>query len=337
MFHHRTICSVLIGVVAASGLVGCHSAGNNVSSAPPQPAEHATPKGGPPKPMDPDAKAALEGFQRALACADWQRALDRCSPQVRSAAGQYASTEAFFRAVAPVERIVLLSDFPVCSARSFPADPGREGSYYESFVRVLEGGAELNVNWTWKVVKSSPGWQMEFPTTPLDQWIQQEVARQHAREDEYRNAQIRLLPEIRNISTRLTAERRRFRLGEPILLRLELVNQSGLDLMYDDQQAGANNSLRITDAAGTEIHTSQTTQTCGGWVKLPPGETAVLFDHLDITKQYAISKPSCYSVQFRGRGLSVGVEDPDLEHRDSAIVGIPCRWPSNVVTIEVSR
>jgi hypothetical protein len=204
-------------------------------------------------------------------------------------------------------------------------------------VRLLEGGAELTVSWTWKVEKTAQGWQIGFRTTPLDQWIQQEVARQHARDDEYRDAQIRLLRDIKGISTRLTALGSRFRIGEPIRLRLELVNQSRLELAYDDQQVGVNDSLRVTDRQGREIHAAQTTQTCGGWVKLRPGENAVLFDRLDIAKQYAIRQPGHYGVQFRGHGLSVGVEDPDLKHQGSKIVGIPCRWPSNVVTIEVTR
>ena len=134
-----------------------------------------------------------------------------------------------------------------------------------------------------------------------------------------------------------TALGNRFSIGEPIPRRLELVNQSRLELTYDDQQVGVNDSLRVTDRQGREIHAAQTTQTGGGWVKLRPGETAVLFDRLDITKQYAIRQPGHYGVQFRGRGLSVGVENPDLKHQSSKIVGIPCQWPSNVVTIEVTR
>jgi hypothetical protein len=288
--------------------------------------------------MAANAKATMKGFRRALARGDWQGALDCCSPQVRSGIGQYASTEAFFRAVVPIERIALLPKSPICASRAFPDDPGREGSYYESFVRLLEGGAELSVAWNWKVKKTAQGWQIDFETTPLDKWIQQEVARQHARDDEYRDAQMRLLPDLKGISTRLTALGRRFRIGEAIPLRLELVNQSSLELTYDDQQVDVNDSLRVTDGHDSEISfVAQMCQTIGGEVKLRPGKTAVLFDRLDLTKQYAIRQPGRYSVQFRGRGLFVGVEDPDLKHQDSKIIGIPCRWPSNVVTIEVAK
>ena len=335
---HRIINSVLIGIVASSGLVGCHGAGDHANSAAPRQACQGKGTGGKLQPMDPHAKATMKAFQRAMACGDWQRALDCCSPQVRSGVGQYASTEAFFRAIVPIEQIALLSDLPICSSRAFPGDPGREGSYYESFVRLLEGGAELNVSWTWKVEKTAQGWQIEFRTTPLDRWIKQEVARQHARAAEYRDAQLRLLPDLKGISTRLTALGNRFRIGEPIPLRLELVNQSSLELTYDDQQVEVNDSLRVTDGHDSEISFgAQMCQTIGGRVKLRPGETAVLFDRLDLTKQYAIRLPGHYSVQFRGRGLSVGVEDPDLKHQDSKIIGIPCRWPSNVVTIEVTK
>lgn len=334
---YRTINSVLIGIVAASWLVGCHGAGDPGGSTVPGQASQRTSKGGRPKPMNPQAMATIKAFQRALADSDWPRALDCCSPQVRSGVGQYASTEAFFRAIVPIERIALLPDLPICGGRSFPNDPDRVGSYYESFVPLLEGGAELNVRWKWRVKKTAQSWQIDFETTPLDKWIQQEVARQHAKDDEYRDAQMRLLPDIQGISTRLAALGNRFRIGEPIPLRLELVNQSSLELTYDDQQVGVNDSLRLTDRQGREIHAAQRTQTQGSGVKLKPGETAVLFDGLDITKQYAIRQPGRYSVQFRGRGLSVGVEDPDLKHRDSKIVGIPCRWPSNVVTFEVAK
>ncbi len=336
MFN-RIIYSILIGLVMASGSFGCHAAGDHNDSAAPRQACQGKGKGGKPKPMDPHAKATMRAFQRATACGDWQLALDCCSPQVRSGVGQYASTEEFFRAIVPIERIALLPDFPICSSRAFPSDPGREGSYYESFVRLLEVGAGMTVSWTWKVERTAHGWQIEFQTTPLDQWIQQEVARRRARDDEYRDAQIRLLRDMKGISTRLTALGSRFRIGDAIPLRLELVNESSLELAYDDQQVDVNDSLRVTDRQGREIHAAQTTQTGGGWLKLRPGETAVLFDRLDITKQYAIRQPGHYSVQFRGRGLSVGVEDPGLKHQDSKMVGFPCRWPSNVVTIEVAR
>ncbi len=147
---HHAICSILSAVLVASVPGARHALGDDGSAAP-QHASSEARKGGEPMPMDVEAKTTMKEFQRALADGDWRRALDYCHSRVRPAAGRYASPEEFFRAVVPVERIVLLPELPISSARSFPGKPGREGSFYGSFVRMLEGGPGLAVDWTWKI------------------------------------------------------------------------------------------------------------------------------------------------------------------------------------------
>ncbi len=93
--------------------------------------------------------------------------------------------------------------------------------------------------------------------------------------------------------------------GKQILLQLELVNEGGEAVVYDDQQADINNSLRVTGPEGKAVpYIHGGAQTGGALRLLESGTSVVLFDKLDLASQYLVARPGRYEVRFSGRGIS---------------------------------
>lgn len=328
---------VMLGALILT-LVGCQTAPGPQSETCRACSARSRLKGGPPEPMESGAEAAMRTFQRALMTGDASAALAVCSPEVQSAAGKYASAEAFIHEVVPIEQITLIDQFPICTLRELPGSKGK--SYYGSFVRLVQAGEAGSVDWLWGAEKAPQGWQVTFEATPLAQLIEQEVARDQERTRQRLTAIRKLLPKLQGIHTRLTASADKYRLSEPILLRLELINDGATDLRYDHQQVAVNGSLRVTDADGHPVaYAPEGYQTIGGYTKLQVGQRAVLFDRLNLIRDYPIKKPGRYAIQYRGSGLSILVHDPDLPYNPDDFhpqtIGAPCIWPSNVVFVEV--
>jgi hypothetical protein len=69
-------------------------------------------------------------------------------------------------------------------------------------------------------------------------------------------------------------------------------------------------------------------------------QTVMLFDGFGLASQYRIIRPGTYTVQFSGRGLSVGdrEEDDSTEHgEDHPSFSLSGTCASNTVQIEVLR
>ena len=109
-------------------------------------------------------------------------------------------------------------------------------------------------------------------------------------------------PEQHGLSTRLTVIGESPRVGNPILMRLEMHNSSDAPIEYDPQQVAVNDSLKVTGPAGDSVrYIAGPMQTSGGIRKIEPGETATLFDNFDLVSQYLIDAEGTYRIQFRGR------------------------------------
>jgi hypothetical protein len=293
-------------------------------------------KGAPARQFNIGAEVALWGFQNALVNENWDAALKCCSPAVRAAATRYENAEVFLRATVPIGHIAAAGDLPVCGAQIAHNDADSHGNYYEAFVNLLNGGAELDIAWTVRVQRIDKAWLVDFPVVPLSEWMEQTASERHARFKAIRAAQMALIPEIGKISTRISVAGARVRAGEPILLRLELINGSSRTLHYDDQQANVNNALRVVNEAGTKFADVRgAIQTAGGPKCLQPGATVVLLEWVNIASQYGITRPGTYSVQFHGGGLNVGVVGENGSSEKGEIIHLPSKWPSNVVKVDV--
>jgi len=290
-------------------------------------------KGSSPPTLPPAAEAAAKAFQAEIARQNWDQALAWCCQSVREAADTHPSDAAFFKTVVPVDKIVALDRFPITATRRGP-----RGASYTFFVRLVEEKDRPIVSWTWRVEQTDAGWEIAFNTTPMADWITSETARKNALAAEREAALARLASKLEGVRTQLTPLRDRFVLGEPMLFRLELVNGGNAELQYDDQQVAVNASMCITDAAGRPVpYTAGPVQTGGAPQPAGPAQTVVLFDDLDIARQYAIDEPGRYRVQFSGRGLSVGAIDPEIRLRSSKLIMMLGTLPSNMVEIDVTR
>jgi hypothetical protein len=111
-------------------------------------------------------------------------------------------------------------------------------------------------------------------------------------------------PEVGGRCTRLVplaSSEKPFVLGQPMKFRLEMKNVGQSDISYDDQQVEVNNSMRLFGPDGKPVrYIGGWFQTVGETKVLRPSETSVLFDGLDLYKQYLIVKPGKYTVRFPG-------------------------------------
>jgi hypothetical protein len=293
-------------------------------------------KGGPPQPIDSQAQETIREFQQALARSDWPRALACCTAQVQSNAQNFDNLEAFFQQVVPVEAVISVKK-PSFSERSSGIVNGqREDTYYGWAVPLRE----TDLLWVCRVLRQDSDWRIEFQAKPLSRYIEEKVQEREQHEQWVRRQTQILRDKLSKVRTRLVCLSETFVPGKPILLRLELIHEGDGPLYYDDQQVAVNGSMTINNVNDKSIpYVGGPVQTIGGFRPVGPGQTVVLFDNFDITKQYRIARPGQYTVQFNGRGLSVGhrmEEDikPDMP-KDSPTFSLYSLLSSNSVTINV--
>ena len=284
-----------------------------------------TRKGGPLASMPADAKAVMDRFVTAVVQNNPDKALSCCTVRTRSRAGQY-DREDYFQRFVPIAKLQGESAY-----RFWTYSGDRVSGEYTSFgcfldlSKTAEGG---RVSWHWWLEKTADGWRIDLPDVPIDRWIQEETDRLRRLQDK-REAQWRALePKLEGLRTQLSGLQREYRIGAPITYRRELVNAGGHELTYDRQQVAVNGSMTITNDQGERVRaTAPPVQTGGSYRPIRPGQTISLFDSLDIARQYDLSKPGHYRVQFNGGGLRVS----DADSRSTARRG----FPSNTVEIEV--
>lgn len=336
MVNRKT--SVLFIALVISLLSGCKKKAS--VSQPPQRRHQETAggKSGGQLALAEEARTVILKFQQALQESAWEKALSYCSKSVKAKAKEYESVEAFFKAVVPIETIVQTRRF-----RFYPVKGSTDKFYYvfDWSFHTSDPDMEHRIGWQPFIYKTDVGWTIDFRTTPLKEWIEQYKqdalwSRQRAKEREAERKAFEPKLKAVKAKTRLTLVSKEFVLGRPMLFRLELVNQGEEEFLYDHQQVAVNASMTITDENGKRVsYIAGPVQTLGWYKPIKPGESVVLFDDLDIAKQYDIKKPGRYKVQFNGNGLQIGITTGEEQFDPDNFIGIAEKFPSNTVEINV--
>ncbi len=96
--------------------------------------------------------------------------------------------------------------------------------------------------------------------------------------------------------------------GQPMLFHLVMKN-AGTDIKWYDHQAISHNALQIKDANGNEAYYKQGSfQTAGSEQPIDTGEIVSLFENRNITREYVITKPGKYTIQFRGGNYGMSID-----------------------------
>ncbi len=279
-----------------------------------------------------EALSVMHRFQQDLKECEWEKALSCCSESVITKAKKYESTEAFFRDVVPVKQLVQMKSFPVSRWQGLRE---KEQTSFGCSMRFREPGIKPTISWKWTVNKTEAGWLIDFEPIPLELWIEQETLRKKRQSEEYAGQRKALEQKLKDVEIRLSPVSDTFILGQPLLFRLELINDGELELGY----INVNNSMTITDEHGDRIPcTADEFQIFGASHAIKPGERDVLFDNFDISSQYAFTTPGKYKVQFSGKGIQIfeRIEEHGDAGHHGKVTMTDMRIPSNVVEIEIT-
>lgn len=280
--------------------------------------------------LPPAAIAALDMFRQALREADWGTAVSCCTAATRARARGYPSEAEYLRDCVPIEALLAESSYRSCGGKVELIDDKQEPVRLDFFLRLPQPSGEETVSWPWSLERTAGAWLVDLPEVSVAEWTKQDIARQRRQKEEADAKWKRLEPKLTGLRTQLIALQDEYRLGQPMPFRLELVNAGPYELSYDKQQVAVNAHMTITFEDGRTVpYTAGPVQTQGAPRAIRAGETAVLFDALDIAKQYDLTKPGNYRVQFNGHGLEVG----DALGVDNGLARQ--RFPSNTVEIDV--
>jgi len=119
-------------------------------------------------------------------------------------------------------------------------------------------------------------------------------------------------------------------------VRLELSNRGSTTYRYDSQQVDVNDSLVVRGPAGPATYIYGSYQTLGNPKDLKPGETVLLFDELDVARQYSVAREGRYTVQWAGRGLSLARKDALVPPEEQMLWTSPLYVVSNIVDVVVA-
>ncbi len=290
----------------------------------------------------PEENVVILEFQQALRVHQWDKALSLCSDRVRASAAVYVSAEAFFNAVVPVQQIVGQKSF---GSWTYQTKRGADITDLKPkdflmlghFVRLPNKEPDPEVSWTWTAYKLGDRWIIDFDLKPLWEVIDQETARLKKEAEDARRSAAIGNHVITRVKTRLTSVSQKYVVGQPMLFRLELINECDFDLVYDATRT-AFYSMLVTDASGQSVpYIRGPVQTAIHYMRIKAGETAVLFDKLDLGKDYDLSKPGRYKVKFNGRELMIGLPLPKRPGQDNEwpTHSTTKLFPSNIVEIHV--
>jgi len=270
-----------------------------------------------------EERQMIAEFQKALQEQRWDGAPALCSDRVRANAADYGSKQIFFRAVVPVEQIVDAKSFPVSGlqlkgATNLAQPRSEEFVRLTHFVRIPQHPPSPEVSWAWTVHKLESRWIIDFEPKALSDVIKSEIARLKQENEDARRSSAVADHAITGVKTRLTGLNKSYAVGQPMLCRLELVNESDLAYVYTAGRVPVDATLNITDANGRPvIFTGHPVQTAIHYKRIERGNTVILFDNLDLGRLYDLSKPGRYKVQFGGEGLSLALPAPKTPEQDS--------------------
>jgi hypothetical protein len=288
--------------------------------------------------MYPNAKATLTSFKSALKASDWSRALSLCTQAVKHEADKHDTVAEFCRTVLPVEEIAALKTFRAYANKSKRIGGEVLDLEYRWSVSLKNTD---DVYWFCSLRKEDAQWKLDFPPEPLSQYVTGVLADRKRKAEEYRRRRDVLLPKLKDLKLTLTPLEPSFTLGWPMLFRLEMTNDGAETLYYDRQQVKVNDPMLVRDSKGRAIkYTAGPVQTAGADLPIKPGQTVVLFNNFDLASKYRIRRPGTYTVQFSGKGLTLGHKEPNVpteygENHPTFSLHGTC--PSNIVQIEVRR
>jgi len=285
-----------------------------------------------------DAGIAVMRFEKALDAQKWDDALEMCSDRVRVGAAKWPSGEAFFRETVPLEKMLAYPQFAY-----FREQHGGTLHRYGMFINLTAPTVEPVIQWIWSVETAGTRWSIDFEPKPivLDELIAQkkaEIAKQQERRAELRKA---VEPKLRGVKIHLTAVNERFEIGAPMVFRVELIN-FGDDPIHFHDTGCSHESLVLFNDKHEPLHFDRTP----AMIALRTGEVAargqtVLVEKIDLAKQYQLTKPGKYYVQFSGLPLSIGepmTVPKDAEHEEyQMFVTGNSQFPSNILEIEVTQ
>jgi hypothetical protein len=264
----------------------------------------------------------MDQFKAALKASQWDKALACCSSKVQEAAKTYDSAQEFLLDAVPVDYVVAMKEYPVSTTRG-KADAGYD--LLGSWVDLMKSRTGPNIQWAWTLEKTHEGeWVVNFDPIPLRKYIARKALVQQERL-ELQRARFKagfkaIKPSLERLKAKLVPLNEKYVVGKPVRFRLELANEGPVDLSYDDQQVTVNDPLIVTDAKGEKVkYIGGSVQAEGGNMPLRAGQTVVLFDKFDITRQYEINKPGVYRVQYKGAGLEIG-DLPKIPPRNEAVI-----------------
>ena len=130
------------------------------------------------------------------------------------------------------------------------------------------------------------------------------------------------------LRTRLVPLQDVFALGKPMKFRLEMQNLGPHDDYYQKRPHDAGDCLQVFGPLGEPVpYIGGSHPAAGPWESLGPSRTVVLFDGLDLFRQYALSRPGTYWVLFPGLPADQGATDAG---RGKQAGGTPVRRPASI-------
>jgi hypothetical protein len=286
----------------------------------------------------PEEHAVMLQFQEALRGSQWNMALALCSERVNVEAAKYKSLEVFFHDIVPVAQIVQAQTF---DPRGYTGKPGSglplkadRFAKLDYVIQILEPG----VKWNWNTVLHDGRWVIDFETCPLRDFIAHETARNEWLAKDTRDVGLNSAiadTVITKVKTHITPLNG-FVVGQPMLLRLELINGCDFDLLYDATIVRVYGKLLVKTQDGRNVEcTVGPVQTTVNYERVKAGETAVLFDNFDVSEHYNLKTIGRYSVQFDGF-IHIGLPRPKGSSNAEFPMWETSRaFPSNVIELQV--
>ena len=201
------------------------------------------------------------------------------------------------------------------------------------------------IQWYWAIYATNNTWVADYPPTKIDEYVAAKKRAILERDDRIKQIRQGLEPKVAGIRTRLTAVSERFRIGSPVLFRLELINRGSAPVHYMDSGV-AFAPLKLFDDKQHALSSVEVPMQIGvRRGEAAPGASVVLADKIDLNLHYAITKPGKYFVQFTGADLEIGEPVPAQDwgpFGENEILSVfdfvaaTNRFPSNLVKIEVA-
>ena len=291
-------------------------------------------------------------FQDALAAERWQAALSFCSDRVQAKAAEWPSPKAFFNETILTE-LLLAQDFGYWTLRADQTggfDWTDKANFYGLFVTLTEPESKPVVQWFWAISASNHAWVVDYPPIKLEEYIARKKAAIQEREEKIKQIRQSLEPKLQGIKTHLIPLSERFIIGSPMLFRVELTNPGKTTADYMDSGV-AYSPLTVFDDKGQPLpYTEIPSQIRVRKGEAAPGVSVIVADRIDLNRNYAITKPGKYVVQFSGAKLEIGQplpnwnpgpSDPFGENENEitaggGFIGVTNRFPSDLITIEVT-